>query len=88
MTKVGATVRPMLSKLLGLEVGPEEGLNEPVGKSEATKVGATLGPTLGIPRLGLKLGPEEGFEDKSEATKVGPTLGPVLGILLRLEVSP
>jgi hypothetical protein len=45
MTKVGATVRPMLSKLLGLEVGPEEGLNEPVGKSEATKVGATLGPS-------------------------------------------
>jgi hypothetical protein len=46
--KVGATVRPMLGILLGLKVGPEEGLGEPVGKSEMTKVAATVGPMLGI----------------------------------------
>jgi hypothetical protein len=52
-----------LGLLLGLEVGPEEGLiEEPVVKSEARKVGARLGPTLGI-LLGLEVGPEEGLEE-------------------------
>jgi hypothetical protein len=41
-TKVGATVEPTLGILLRLEVGPEEGYDEPVGKSEMTTVGATV----------------------------------------------
>jgi hypothetical protein len=45
---LASTVRPMLGILLGLKVGPEEGLGEPVGKSEMTKVAATVGPMLGI----------------------------------------
>jgi hypothetical protein len=68
-----------------LEVDLEEGDEEPVGKSEAWKVGARLGPALGI-LLGLEVGPaEEGLEEavgKSETTKVGARLRLTLGKLL------
>jgi hypothetical protein len=53
--------------LLGVELGPEDGFEELVGKTEATNVGSLLGATLGI-LLGVELGPEDGYNGTTQCS--------------------